>query len=241
MTALFYIGLGLLLLLAAAAQLLLYSAGNYVPRVPPPVPGTVRIACVGDSITFGALVKGRKTNCYPAQLGKRLGNGYSVRNFGANGHAVQKSADKPYWQHPYFKASTDFEPDIVLLMLGTNDALERNWRGAAPFIADYREMIDRYQSLPKRPVICLMTPPTQYPVDNPTKVIHELRNGELDEITGAILKLAGELALSVIDINAATKNHPEYFKFDGIHPDAGGARLIAETVYRFIVSENITA
>jgi lysophospholipase L1-like esterase len=196
---------------------------------------------VGDSITFGALVKGRKVNCYPAQLQKLLGSRYSVRNFGANGHAAQKSADKPYWQHPYFKASTDFDPDIVLLMLGTNDALERNWRGAAPFITDYREMIAHYQALPKRPAVCLMTPPTQFPVDNPTKVIHELRKDELDEITGAIKRLAAELSLCVVDINAATKNHPEYFKFDGIHPDAGGARLIAETACRVLTSEVIKA
>ncbi len=237
MTALYYIGLVLLILMAAAAQLLLYSAGNYVPRVPPPVSGTVRIACVGDSITFGALVKRRGANCYPAQLQKLLGSRYSVRNFGANGHAAQKSADKPYWQHPYFKASTEFDSDIVLLMLGTNDALERNWRGAGPFIADYREMITHYQALPKRPVVCLMTPPTQFPVDNPTKVIHELRKDELSEITEAIIKLGAELSLSVIDVNTATKNHPEYFKFDGIHPDAGGARLIAETACRVLTTE----
>jgi lysophospholipase L1-like esterase len=236
---LIYIGVCVLLLLVIAALLLLYYARDYAPRVPPAVPGTIRIACVGDSITFGALVHHRKVNCYPAQLEKLLGSRYSVRNFGVNAHAAQKNADKPYWQHRHFGASIRFAPEYVLLMLGTNDASERNWKGVDAFAADYRALVETYRSLPSRPVIYLMTPPTEFQVDNYTKVIHTPRNGELAEITEAIKALGLELSLGVIDVNSATRDHPEFFKFDGIHPDADGARFIAETVFRHIKpSEN---
>jgi lysophospholipase L1-like esterase len=180
-------------------------------------------------------VKRRKINCYPAQLEKLLGSGCCVRNFGANGHALQKNADKPYWEHPYFKAGAAFAPQLVLIMLGTNDASERNWKGVDPYIADYREMIDFYKALPSRPQLILLTPPTQFHVENYTKVIHTMRNEELEIITEAIKELGKELGITVVDINAATKDHPECFEFDGLHPDAAGARLIAETVYPYLL------
>jgi lysophospholipase L1-like esterase len=67
----------------------------------------------------------------------------------------------------------------------------------------------------------------------------KMNNDRIDEITDAIKKLGEELKLPVIDINAATKKHPEFFSFDGLHPDAGGARLIAETVYEELSSSGI--
>ena len=236
-TTIAYIGLGIFLLLLIAVMGLLYYAKDYAAPVPPAVPGTIRIACVGDSITYGALVKNRSRNCYPAQLEKLLGAKYSVRNFGVNGHAVQKCSDEPYWDHKHFKASCDFEPAIVLLMLGTNDASERNWKGNDPFTADYREMIQHYRALPSHPVVYMMTPPTQFPVENYTKVIHSMNNDKLDDITAAIKKLGEELQIGVIDINAVTKSHQEFFRFDGIHPDAGGAKIIAETVCAALTSK----
>ncbi|NLA86879.1 MAG: hypothetical protein GX847_06255 [Clostridiales bacterium] len=231
MTTLAYIILGLVLLVILAVILILYYARDYAAPVPPAVPGTVKIACVGDSITYGVFVSDREVNCYPAQLEGLLGSGYSVRNFGVNGQSAQQSADKPYRKNKHFKTSSDFAPDIVLLMLGTNDATDRNWQGIDPFIADYRVLADHYISLPSRPEVYIMTPSTQFPVENYTKVIHKMNNDRLDEITAALKKLAEELDLPVIDVNAATKTHLEFFCFDGLHPDAGGARLIAETAY----------
>jgi lysophospholipase L1-like esterase len=231
-----YICLGILLVIVIAVLAVVYYARDYAAPVPPAMPDTIKVACVGDSITFGALVKNREINCYPAQLEMLLGTAFSVRNFGVNGHAAQKTADEPYWEHKHFKASSEFLPDIVLLMLGTNDAADRNWQGIDPYIADYRELVAHYTSLPSHPVLYIMTPPTQFPVENYTKVIHKMNNDRLDEITAALKKLAEELDIRVIDINAATKNNPEFFCFDGIHPDAGGAKLIADTVYEALIS-----
>jgi sialate O-acetylesterase len=42
----------------------------------------VRIACVGNSVTYGYGIANRERDSYPAQLQRMLGEGYEVRNFG---------------------------------------------------------------------------------------------------------------------------------------------------------------
>ena len=39
---------------------------------------TIRVACVGDSITYGAGIKDRKNHNYPLVLGKSLGEKFEV-------------------------------------------------------------------------------------------------------------------------------------------------------------------
>src|SRR5690349_13172296 len=41
-----------------------------------------KIACVGDSITFGYGLGDPNTESYPAQLAQRLGSAHTVQNFG---------------------------------------------------------------------------------------------------------------------------------------------------------------
>ena len=62
-----------------------------------------KVACLGDSITFGAGVKNRGENNYPLQLEKMLGNNYQVKNFGVNGATILKKGDKPYWKLGAYK------------------------------------------------------------------------------------------------------------------------------------------
>ena len=207
---------------------------RFTPRVPPAAPNTCRIACVGDSHTFGMLIEHRRANCYPAQLEKRLGKSFSVRNFGANGRAVQKAADLPYWDHPYFELSTQFAPDVVLIMLGSNDTRQPNWKGLEPYLRDYRALLTHYSSLASRPVIYALTPPAAFKLENQNALKFSMIDEAAREMTAGIKTLAGELGIEVIDIKAATAPHPEYFSFDGIHANAQGAMHIAETVYAAI-------
>src|SRR4051812_1868247 len=57
----------------------------------------IRVACVGDSITFGYGIKDRDHNSYPAQLGVMLGNKWEVRNFGVNGVTALRKGTRPYF------------------------------------------------------------------------------------------------------------------------------------------------
>jgi lysophospholipase L1-like esterase len=76
-----------------------------------------------------------------------------------------------------------------------------------------------------------MTPPPDFTTQKRPKVGFIPNNARIDEMTKAIMKLARELTIGLIDINAATACHPECFRFDGVHPDAHGAKIIAETAY----------
>lgn len=196
--------------------------------------GKTRIACVGDSITYGTLVKNRRVNCYPARLSAALGPSYNVQNFGVNRHTMQKISDYPYWNHANFQKSSDFQPDIVLLMLGTNDSKKQNYKGINLFKKDCLAMIKHYATLPSQPQIYLMTPPTAYIIRNHQELNFAMSADAIEKICMALKEIAKDLSLPLIDIHAATAEHPEYFPIDGIHPNAAGAQTIADTVLHAI-------
>ena len=194
-------------------------------------PSQTRIACVGDSITYGATIRDKSHDSYPAQLGTMLGRKYSVKNFGASGYTLQESCDRPYTSHKRYKKSLDFKPDVVLIMLGTNDTKPYNWISTEAFQDDYRQLILSYQELPSRPDVILMTPASVFPENfNPAKP-YKIRSGVAGEAAKAVRELAKELGLPFIDIHEVTASHPEFFLQDGVHPNELGAKAIARTVY----------
>jgi lysophospholipase L1-like esterase len=195
----------------------------------------IKIACVGDSITRGTFVWRRKKMSYPAQLQAMLGQGYLVCGFGVNGCAVQRCADRPYWNSEAFALSSAFEPDVVLLMLSTNDSRGDNWKGVGSFSADYRTLVEHYQALPSSPRVWLLTPPALFRVGRSARVRYGMSESAIREICGAIKSLGHELGCGVIDINEATARHPEAFRFDGVHPGGAGATLIARAVFETLV------
>ena len=85
--------------------------------------GKRKVACVGDSITYGCFVAGQPWNSYPRQLGRLLGKDYCVGNFGYTNRTAINTADFPYTAEKLYERSLAFSPDIVLIMLGTNDIL----------------------------------------------------------------------------------------------------------------------
>lgn len=198
----------------------------------------VKIACVGDSITYGSGVEEREENSYPQVLGQLMGRGYQVRNFGVSGRTAMWYSNKPYVKEKMYSWSLDFAPDIVIIMFGTNDSKAYNWQGEVEFKEQYKKMIDTYRNLPTNPEIYLCTPATAYYVDGQTEgAMNYNIDGELvnREIVPAVREIAEELNLKIIDIHSLTAGHAEWFSADGIHPDKNGARAIAEEVYRVLV------
>src|SRR5210317_670996 len=81
----------------------------------------IKIACIGNSITYGSGMPDPASMSYPAQLQYWMGKDYKVENFGVSGATLLKKGDKPYWDEPAYKKSLEFKPDIVIIKLGTND------------------------------------------------------------------------------------------------------------------------
>lgn len=192
----------------------------------------VRVACVGDSITAG--VGTSEGNDYPAQLGRMLGEQYYVANFGVSGSTLLKHGDLPYQKQRAFRKVLAFNPDVVVIKLGTNDTKPQNWRFNDEFVADYKDMIAQFRSLPSKPKIFILYPAPVMRQDqsgvNETRVQHLIL---------MIDKLASDLETGIIDSHSALKDHPEWLP-DGVHPDDAGATAIAIVIFRALTGKQYT-
>lgn len=187
--------------------------------------GIIRVACVGDSITYGAGVENRESNNYPAVLGRLLGPRYEVQNFGVSGATLLKQGDKPFWNEAAFKAATEFDPQVVVLMLGTNDTKPQNWKQGEHFAEDLRALLEHFAGLPARPKIWVCLP---VPVYQTQWGINEaMLRGEIIPI---IQRVAKEKNVATIDLHTALSNCPQYFP-DHVHPNAAGAGTMSMTVF----------
>lgn len=183
-----------------------------------------KIACVGDSITYGSGIKDRDNNSYPAQLQGILGSDYAVKNFGNSGSTMLKKGDKPYWKQKQFTKAKAFAPDIVIIKLGTNDTKPQNWKHGSEYAADYRAMIAEFAALPSKPeiYICLPVP------------VFKTRWGITDavvnkDIIPALKGIAKATGATLIDLNTPFKGKEDLVP-DHVHPNAGGAKIMAEVV-----------
>ena len=181
----------------------------------------IRIACVGDSITYGAGITDRETNSYPAQLQVLLGNTYKVGNFGVSARTLLKKGDKPYWNNKAYKKALSFNPNIVIIKLGTNDIKPNNWKHHAEFAGDLKALVKSFQKLSSKPTVFLATP---VPVQKTRWGMTE--DAIVNGVMPLVKQVADELKLSIIDFHGAVPSEAKYFK-DGIHPNADGAKLMA--------------
>lgn len=190
----------------------------------------IRVACVGDSITYGYGLYNRDTDSYPAVLQQLLGDKYEVINFGLSGRTATLSGDKPYALEDYFEQSKSFSPHIVLLMLGTNDTKKINWN-RAQFVNDYRYLINTYSSLPEQPQVYVMLPPPLFDMQEkdtyPNEAVLKLQTIPLLKV------IAKQKDLPVINLYQEFENKP-YLLSDGCHPNEVGAEAIAKLVYNAI-------
>jgi len=122
-----------------------------------------KVACIGDSITFGYGIKNRQNDNYPAQLAKLLGNNWQVENFGLNGHTLMNKGNAPYMKSPRYKQALAFQPDVVIIKLGTNDTKAVNWKHKGDYVKDYLTMIESFRKLPSKPEIFICKPVPVFP------------------------------------------------------------------------------
>lgn len=187
---------------------------------------TKKVAIIGNSITEGSFLENPVENSYPGQLAKMLPEGWEVGNFGVSGRTMLKKGDFPIWNEQKFKDALNFQPDIVTIMLGTNDSKPYNWVHGEDFYADFISMIDTFENLPSHPKVIIVYPPkaftSAFNIDD--KVIQ-------NEIIPVIKQISEERNLQVIDSYSATTDKSSYFN-DGIHPNLEGARFMAEIFYK---------
>jgi lysophospholipase L1-like esterase len=180
----------------------------------------IRVACIGDSIT--------EETGYPYYLRMMLGADYWVGNFGVSGSTVSLSSNKPYMDQTQFQRAKEFQPDIVVIMLGTNDANPDLQQYNESFEDDYSKLVASFQELDGEQQIWVVKSP---PIFNNTMSLNTTYFSE--NIIPHIDNLANQLKLPEIDVYDALSDQSGYFP-DGIHPNSDGAALIASEVYNKI-------
>ena len=188
----------------------------------------VRVACVGDSITYGHGIKDRLHDAYPGVLSSMLGEKYDVRNFGVSGTTTMTGTDMPYVNEQAYKDALEFNPQIVTIKLGTNDSKPYNWKEQEHFKQDLKTLIESFRALPSKPKIwlCLPVPAYGHAWSINDSVIY---NGVIPYIR----EVAQEENLPLIDLNTPFQGKRQYFP-DTIHPNEEGERMIAEIIFNNI-------
>jgi acyl-CoA thioesterase I len=187
-------------------------------------PDPIRVACVGDSITFGSGIEDRDAFSYPAQLQQLLGPGYEVRNFGVGGRTLLKKGDYPYWQEEAFEEALAFAPHQVVIMLGTNDTKPQNWAHAADFLPDYLALVDTFAQLPTDPEIFVVRPVPAFAVR------WDISDSVLTAgVMPAVEAVAAQRQVELIDLYEPFVGYGHFFP-DDIHPNAEGAARMAALI-----------
>ena len=194
----------------------------------------IKIACIGNSVTYGYGLKDPATQSYPAQLQSMLGDSYKVKNFGHSGATLLRKGHRPYYKTDAFKEALQFVPDIVIIHLGLNDTDPRNWNNYRnEFKSDYTWLIDQFKN--KKPnakiFICRMTP-----------IFHRhprFESGTREwfwQIQKEITEIAAANHTGLIDLHTGLYSRPDLFP-DALHPNAAGAEILTKIVYKAITGD----
>ena len=227
---------------------MLTDLGNWLKARKTPKPDAVRVACVGNSITDGHGIDVATQFGYPALLQQMLGDNYWVKNFGVSARTMLNKGDNPYMNEMAWKDAQAFNPDIVIIKLGTNDSKPQNWQYGAEFKNDLKQMITSLRPdlalpqkkkgkksknvQPTKPQIILCTP---IPAFKSTWNISD--SIIANNIIPIQQEVAREYGLQVIDLHTLFADKSDLVQSDGIHPNEKGVKRMAEIIAETLKKE----
>jgi len=193
----------------------------------------IKVACVGNSITFGNGIKNQPRDSYPAVLGRMLGEGYEVQNFGLSGATLLRNGNRPYWKTNEYPNAKKFNPNIVVIKLGSNDSKPINKAYWYEFEKDLSNLIDTFRLLSSKPKIYLCYPAPAIGIGNFGITDSIL----IKVIMPQIKKVAKLKKTELIDLHQALAGKDSLFP-DRIHPNEKGAIIIAQTVGKSLTGKD---
>lgn len=209
-----------------------------------------RIACCGDSITFGLLATSADKS-YPKVLQQLVGDSFHVGNFGRNGATVIADYEllpnryAPYLKSPEYAMAMMSEPDVVVLMLGMNDGnpthhfnAENGGLMSEEYKKQYeetlRQLIRNLSSVPSKPqiILCKTTAMKR-------TVCEQFNEAYVANFTNNLLciraiqeKVAKEYKIPLVD-TLCGMNNMDYYR-DGCHMTDAGYEQLANIIYKYI-------
>lgn len=186
----------------------------------------LRIACVGNSITYGYLLKD-KEDSYPSLLQQKLGIAYEIRNFGVPGTMLQFSKKNAYIHTKEFKELKFYKPDMIILKLGTNDSRSEEFTSKQIFYKDYFCFLDSLEMFCPVILICTPIPPYGKKWKERNKILSK-------QIIPVIKEISKQKNLQMIDLYSNFQSDSTFYTNDGIHPTVKGYKVIANFIYNEI-------
>lgn len=206
----------------------------------------LRIAFLGDSITYGYKTSDPETMSYPAQLNEMLENRYAIGNFGKNAAYVLDAEDKfnvkkdakdrSYRYTEEYLKSKEYNPDVVIIMLGINDirSIYALPEAQDDFVDTLVSLASEYYEQESVKKVYIATSIINH---SNTTFIKEFADGPLAELQK---KAAEKGNFEVIDIYEMTKDklsNSDFFDDDNIHLNEKGYKIIAEAFYNFLINK----
>lgn len=189
--------------------------------------GRIKIACIGNSVTFGYGLGNPAEDSYPSQLQALLGQRFEVRNFGHSGATLLREGHRPYYKTEEYRKALDFRPDVAIIHLGLNDTDPRNWPNYKnSFASDYATLIDSIRSAnPKMQIyICRLSPI----FSGHPRFLSGTRHW-YEQIQVLIPQISKNNQVGLIDLHSPLAARIDLFE-DYLHPNKQGAALIAAQV-----------
>lgn len=193
----------------------------------------LKVVCLGDSITYGHRLADPRQQSYPSRLSAQARGQWEVLNCGRNGATVLQKGDIPITSQDVYKRALASQPDVLVLLLGTNDTKDNNWLYNDDFVTDYVALIQTLQEIPSKPrVIACLIPPIL--IDYP----NGLTGKRVQEVNDLLKEAVAVSGVDLLDLHGPLLARPDYFT-DGVHPNDRGALEIASLVFDRISSTDI--
>lgn len=202
----------------------------------------LKVACVGDSITEGINSTVPAKYTYPCYIQEMLGLDYYVLNAGLSGLSICKNDTLAYVKHPAYPKAIDLVPDIVIFLLGTNDAnpkIEKypfkNWEDpshdrAAEFIESARELLDDFKEINSEVQIFMIYPPSLFVVGEDRWRAEPWTETLVTYVRPLLEQIAEEYNLPTVDLFDWSKENSDVFT-DGLHPKDASYKTLAQYIY----------
>ncbi|WP_258104214.1 GDSL-type esterase/lipase family protein [Marinoscillum sp. MHG1-6] len=205
----------------------------------------VRMALIGNSITYGAGLDNPATENYGAQLGALLATSFNdtveIMNYGVSAHTMMRSAELPIWNRDEFKNALEYVPDICLILLGTNDSKPYRWEAwGDEFLGDYLAMIDTFQFRNPNTKFIVCYPPPIWEGHPYGTTFDNSHNDSIvvDQIIPLIDLVAEQTGATKIDLHALLEDRLDLFP-DKLHPNKEGSGLIAQIIYDTLMTTDL--
>ncbi len=209
----------------------------------------VQIACIGNSITFGARVQNPASESYPAVLHSLLQgcgySGYQVKNFGIGGATVIRFGTPNIWKT--VDSLKLFRPDVVVIEVGTNETVgspRYNWEHIGDFEKDYSTYIKAIKDINPNCAFILCSPLDMVIATeglSPERINDlTLRRPRLWELRKRTRKIAKAEDAYFLDLTKLFEGRSNLMTTsDGVHPNKEGYNYMAKLVFGFMVKKRI--